>query len=42
LPLKHVNNLVDGPTAAKDAAAVKAKAVALAAQRSFRSSASKS
>lgn len=36
------NNLVDGPTAAKDAAAVKAKAVALAAQRSFRSSASKS
>ena len=36
------NNLVDGPTAAKDAAAVKAKAVALAAQRGFRSSASKS
>ena len=36
------NNLVDGPTAGKDAAAVKAKAVALAAQRGFRSLASKS
>ena len=32
------NNLVDGPTAGKDAAAVKAKAAALAAQRGFRSS----
>jgi urease subunit beta len=32
------NNLVDGPTADKDAAAVKARAVALAAKRGFRSS----
>ena len=32
------NNLVDGPTAGKDAAAVKSKAVALAAKRGFRSS----
>jgi urease subunit beta len=32
------NNLVDGPTAGQDAATIKAKAVALAAQRGFRSS----
>jgi urease subunit beta len=32
------NNLVDGPTAGEDADARKAKAVALAAQRGFRSS----
>ena len=32
------NNLVDGPTAGKAAAAAKAKAVALAAKRGFRSS----
>jgi len=32
------NNLVDGPTAGTDAATVKAKAVALAAKRGFRSS----
>ena len=32
------NNLVDGPTAGRDAAAAKAKAVTLAAQRGFRSS----
>jgi urease subunit beta len=32
------NNLVDGPTAGPDVAAVKSKAVALAAQRGFRSS----
>jgi urease subunit beta len=32
------NNLVDGPTAGKDADTVKARAVALAAQRGFRSS----
>ncbi len=32
------NNLVDGPTADRDAADRKAKAVALAAQRGFRSS----
>jgi urease subunit beta len=32
------NNLVDGPTAGKDASTVKSKAVALAAQRGFRSS----
>ena len=32
------NNLVDGPTAGKDAATVKAKAVKLALQRGFRSS----
>src|SRR3954468_5969690 len=32
------NNLVDGPTAGKDAETVKAKAVALAAKRGFRSS----
>ncbi len=32
------NNLVDGPTAGKDAATVKSKAVALAAKRGFRSS----
>lgn len=32
------NNLVDGPTADKDAAMVKSKAVALAAKRGFRSS----
>lgn len=36
------NNLVDGPTAGEFAATQKAKAVALAAQRGFRSSASKS
>jgi urease subunit beta len=35
------NNLVDGPTAGKDATALKAKAVALAAQRGFRSSSGK-
>jgi len=35
------NNLVDGPTAGKSAAAKKAKAVALAAKRGFRSSAKK-
>jgi urease subunit beta len=35
------NNLVDGPTAGKDADMLKAKAVALAAQRGFRSSARK-
>ena len=35
------NNLVDGPTAGKDAATVKTKAVALAAQRGFRSSSRK-
>ena len=34
------NNLVDGPTAGKDAATVKAKAVRLALQRGFRSSSS--
>ncbi len=33
------NNLVDGPTVGKDAAKLKAKAVALAAKRGFRSSA---
>jgi urease subunit beta len=32
------NNLVDGPTAGKDAATVKAKAAKLALQRGFRSS----
>ena len=32
------NNLVDGPTAGKDADTIKAKAVALAAKRGFRSS----
>ena len=32
------NNLVDGPTAGKDAATIKAKAVKLALQRGFRSS----
>jgi urease subunit beta len=32
------NNLVDGPTAGKDADTVKAKAVALAAKKGFRSS----
>lgn len=32
------NNLVDGPTAGPDVAAVKSKAVALAAKRGFRSS----
>jgi urease subunit beta len=31
------NNLVDGPTVGKDAAKIKAKAVALAAKRGFRS-----
>ena len=31
------NNLVDGPTAGKDAAAVKSRAVAAAAKRGFRS-----
>ena len=36
------NNLVDGPTAGEDAATQKAKAVALAAQRGFRPSTSKS
>jgi urease subunit beta len=35
------NNLVDGPTSAPDAATAKSKAVALAAQRGFRSSAGK-
>jgi urease subunit beta len=35
------NNLVDGPTAGKSAAAQKAKAVALAGQRGFRSSTQK-
>jgi urease subunit beta len=35
------NNLVDGPTAGKTAASGKAKAVALAAKRAFRSSAKK-
>jgi len=35
------NNLVDGPTAGKDAATLKSKAVALAAQRGFRSSSGK-
>jgi urease subunit beta len=35
------NNLVDGPTAGKDAATLKSKAVALAAQRGFRSSSRK-
>ena len=34
------NNLVDGPTAGEDAARRKSEAVALAAQRGFRSSAS--
>ena len=32
------NNLVDGPTAGKDAATIKAKAVKLALQLGFRSS----
>lgn len=32
------NNLVDGPTAGKDAATAKSKALALAAKRGFRSS----
>jgi len=36
------NNLVDGPTAGSDATSAKSKAVALAAQRGFRSSTSKS
>jgi len=35
------NNLVDGPTAGKDAATLKSNAVALAAQRGFRSSSRK-
>jgi urease subunit beta len=35
------NNLVDGPTAGQDAETVKAKAVALAMQRGFRSSSKK-
>src|SRR4051812_44092413 len=35
------NNLVDGPTAGADAATVKARAVALAVQRGFRSSSRK-
>ncbi len=35
------NNLVDGATAGKDAAPKKAKAIALAAKRGFRSSAAK-
>ena len=35
------NNLVDGPTAGKSAESGKAKAVALAAKRGFRSSAKK-
>jgi urease subunit beta len=35
------NNLVDGPTAGKDAATRKSKAVTLAAQRGFRSSSAK-
>jgi urease subunit beta len=35
------NNLVDGPTAGGNAAAAKSKAVAQAAKRGFRSSASK-
>src|SRR4249919_4044117 len=36
------NNLVDGPTAGKDAAARKSKAVKLAGKRGFRSASSKS
>jgi len=36
------NNLVDGPTAGKDAAARKSKAVKLASKRKFRSASSKS
>ena len=36
------NNLVDGPTAGKDAAARKSKAVKLASKRGFRSASSKS
>ena len=36
------NNLVDGPTAGKDAAARKSKAVKLASKRGFRSPSSKS
>src|SRR4249919_3547804 len=35
------NNLVDGPTAGRDAATLKSKAVALAAKRGFRSSSRK-
>jgi urease subunit beta len=35
------NNLVDGPTAGKDAAALKSKAVELATKRGFRSSSRK-
>jgi urease subunit beta len=35
------NNLVDGPTAGEDAATAKSKAVALAANRGFRSSSNK-
>src|SRR5262245_44125712 len=35
------NNLVDGPTAGKDADTIKARAVALAAKRGFRSSSRK-
>jgi len=35
------NNLIDGPTAGKDAATRKSKAVTLAAQRGFRSSSRK-
>jgi urease subunit beta len=35
------NNLVDGPTAGKDTASRKAKAVALASERGFRSSSKK-
>jgi urease subunit beta len=35
------NNLVDGPTAGKDASKLKSKAVALAEQRGFRSSSRK-
>jgi urease subunit beta len=35
------NNLVDGPTTGKDASTLKSKAVALAAQRGFRSSSRK-
>jgi len=35
------NNLVDGPTAGKDAASLKSKAVTLAAKRGFRSSSQK-
>jgi len=35
------NNLVDGPTAGKDASKIRSKAIALAAERGFRSSSRK-